>query len=92
MEDAYSYIVRLREKGQVTLPKTLRKNLGLGTSETLTAYGMGQAIILTPKRLTRASLSREFESQMAQKNLTLDNLVADLREQRKQYNKENHGI
>jgi bifunctional DNA-binding transcriptional regulator/antitoxin component of YhaV-PrlF toxin-antitoxin module len=83
-------VVKLRERGQVTIPYEYRKDLGLGKEDVLNVLKIGDVLILVPRQLSGDALSRKIESTMKKKGLTLDNLLSNLREQRKRYSKETH--
>jgi bifunctional DNA-binding transcriptional regulator/antitoxin component of YhaV-PrlF toxin-antitoxin module len=81
-------VVKLRERGQVTIPYEYRKDLGLGKEDVLNVLKIGDVLILVPRQLSGDALSRKIESTMKKKGLTLDNLLSNLKEQRKRYSKE----
>lgn len=83
-------VVKLRERGQVTIPYEYRKDLGLGKEDVLNVLKIGDVLILVPRQLSGDALSRKIESTMKKKGLTLDNLLSNLREQRKRYSKETY--
>lgn len=84
-------IVKIRERGQLTIPAELRKDLGLEENDALNMIKVGDAIVLTQKRLAGDALSQKIKKTMDKKGLTLDDLLKDLRDQRKRYTKEEHG-
>lgn len=83
-------VVKLRERGQVTIPYEYRKELGLGKEDVLNVLKIGDVLILVPRQLAGDALSRKIESTMKKKGLTLDNLLSNLKEQRKRYSKETY--
>lgn len=83
-------VVKLRERGQLTIPYEYRKDLGLGKEDVLNILKVGDVLILVPKKLAGDALSRKAESAMIKKGLTLDNLLNNLRDQRKKYSKETY--
>lgn len=83
-------VVKLRERGQVTIPYEYRKDLGLGKEDVLNVLKVGDVLILVPRQLSGDALSRKIETTMKKKGLTLDNLLSNLREQRKRYSKETY--
>ena len=80
--------IRLRRRGQITLPAEFREQLNLGTDTILTTSMVGDAIILTPQNLLGPEVARRFSQQMQQKGLTLEDLLAGLEQQRERYQKE----
>jgi len=83
-------IVKLRERGQLTIPYEYRKELGLGKEDMLNVLKIGDVLILVPRQLAGDVISRKIESAMKKKGLTLDNILKNLREQRKRYSKETY--
>ncbi len=83
-------VVKLRERGQLTIPYEYRKELGLGKEDILNVLKIGDVLILVPRQLAGDVISRKIESEMKKKGLTLDNLLKNLREQRKRYSKETY--
>ncbi|HYA91607.1 MAG TPA: AbrB/MazE/SpoVT family DNA-binding domain-containing protein [Thermodesulfobacteriota bacterium] len=78
-------LVRIRSRGQLTIPQDLREALRLDESTGLSIFRVGKVLILSPKRLQRASLAKEVEREMKRQRLTLKDLISDLRIQRKKY-------
>jgi AbrB family looped-hinge helix DNA binding protein len=83
--------VRIRERGQVTIPSSYRKDLGLGENDTLNIVKIEEMLILTQRKPYGDSIARKVESAMRRKGLTLDDLLANLKEQRRKYTVETHG-
>ncbi len=78
-------LVRVRSRGQLTIPQDMREALRLDESTGLSIFRVGKVLILSPKRLQRASLAKEVEREMKRQRLTLKDLISDLRIQRKKY-------
>jgi len=83
--------VRIRERGQVTIPSSYRKDLGLGENDTLNIVKIDEMLILTQRKPYGDGVARKVETAMRRKGLTLDDLLANLKEQRKKYASETHG-
>ena len=83
-------VVKMRERGQLTIPYEYRKELGLGKEDVLNVLKIGDVLILVPRQLAGDVVSRKIEAAMKKKDLTLDNLLKNLREQRKRYSRETH--
>lgn len=84
-------IVKLRERGQLTIPSRYRKDLNLEENDALNVTKVGDVLILTSKRMAGDKLTKKFEKSMKDKEISLDDLLEDLKEQRKKYNKETYG-
>lgn len=84
-------IVKLRERGQLTVPSKYRKDLNLEENDALNITKVGDVLILTTKKLVSDKLTGKFEKAMKDKGISLDDLLEDLKEQRTKYNKETYG-
>ena len=78
-------LVRVRSRGQLTIPQDMREALSLDEDTGLNIFRVGKVLILSPKRLQRASLAKEVEREMKRRGLTLKDLISDLRVQREKY-------
>jgi bifunctional DNA-binding transcriptional regulator/antitoxin component of YhaV-PrlF toxin-antitoxin module len=83
-------VVKLRERGQLTIPYEYRKELGLSKEDVLNVLKIGDMLVLVPRQLAGDVISRKIESAMKKKGLTLDNLLKNLRKQRERYSRETH--
>ncbi|MBF0386549.1 MAG: AbrB/MazE/SpoVT family DNA-binding domain-containing protein [Candidatus Omnitrophica bacterium] len=83
--------VQMRERGQLTIPKEMREALKLDEEGQLSVFTVGQCLMLTPKRLTRAALAGKVEKSMKEQALSLESLLDDLKAERKSYFREQHG-
>ena len=84
--------VKLWGRGQLTIPKEVREALKLNEDDQLSVFVVGRCMVLTPKRLLGPALAKDVQKAMKTKGLTLDDLLKDLREERRQYNREVHGL
>jgi len=76
---------RVRVRGQITIPRDIREEMNLDELATVNLFRVGKALLLTPKRLQRSSLAKKVEREMKRQGLSLEDLLADLRAQRKRY-------
>ena len=53
--------MRLRGRGQFTIPKNIRKSLQWDESSVLNVFTVGNCLVATPKHLQRAALSKEMK-------------------------------
>ena len=83
--------VKLWERGQLTIPKEVRQALQLEENEELSVFSIGRCLVLTPKRLLRASLARDVERTMKAARLSLDDLLKTLKEERQRYTRQSYG-
>jgi AbrB family looped-hinge helix DNA binding protein len=84
-------LVKIRERGQLTIPSEFRKGLGLEEKDVVNIVKVGETLILTRKQLAGDLLSKKIEDEMRKKDLTLQDLLDNLKAQRKRYNKETYG-
>ena len=84
-------VIKLRERGQLTIPYEYRKELGLGKEDVLNVLKIGDVLVLVPRQLAGDVLSKKIESTMKKKGLTLNSILKDLREQRRGYSSETYG-
>lgn len=68
----------LRERGQLTLPKSLRDALHLETGDTLRAVKIANAIVLTPRRMDLDAPRKQVRKLMKQHGVSTDALLGDL--------------
>ena len=83
--------VKLWGRGQLTIPKEIRNALKLDEEQQLSVFVVGRCLVLTPKRLLGPALAKEVERSMKAKGLSLEDLLRDLKEERRRYNREQYG-
>jgi len=83
-------LIKVWGRGQLTIPKEIRKTLRLDDATVLSIFAVGRCLILTPKRLVRSSIAKETEHAMNTKKLTMNDLLKSLKEERQRYNRENY--
>ena len=76
---------RVRIRGQITIPREIREEMNLDEQSTVNIFRVGKALLMTPKRLQRSSLAKKVEREMKRGGLSLEDLLTDLRSQRKRY-------
>ncbi|MHB8482551.1 MAG: AbrB/MazE/SpoVT family DNA-binding domain-containing protein [Nitrospiria bacterium] len=84
-------VVKVWGRGQLTIPASLRKELHLNEETTLSIVKVGDALVLTPKKLTSDKLAKKAEKELKKSRLSLNDLLKDLEKQRSRYNKETYG-
>lgn len=84
-------IVKVWGRGQLTIPAALRKELHLDEETTLNVVRVGEALILTPKKLMGDAVAKKAEKEMKKAGLSLEDLLKDLEKQRDRYNRERYG-
>ncbi len=76
-------IAKLREKGQITIPATIRESLHLNTDSVLSINKVGEAIIITKRPILFDAVATKFSIQAKADGITLESLLKDLRNIRK---------
>ena len=77
--------VRIRSRGQVTIPRELREQMDLSPDTTLRMIRIGRTLVISPTPSKRAALARQVEASMKASAITLDDLLEELRSQRERY-------
>ncbi|MBA5865421.1 MAG: hypothetical protein GDA67_01860 [Nitrospira sp. CR1.3] len=84
-------VVKVRGRGQVTIPLSLRKDLRIGEETTLTVVKAGNVLLMTPRLLRADTLAKEAQRELKKRGLSLQDVLDDLNRQRMRYNKERYG-
>ena len=83
--------VKVRERGQVTIPASIRKELDIGDDATLSIIKVGDVLMLTLRKLVGDSVAKKAGRAMKKSGLRLEDLLTDLDKQRDRYNRERYG-
>ena len=77
---------RIRRKGIITLPASLRKKYKLEEGQILTIIDLGEGtILLTPKVSLVDKLANQIAEKLKDENITFEDLLQELNEIRKTY-------
>jgi len=85
-------LVRIQEKGQVTLPADVRRQLGLKKGDLVSVTRTAEGILITPQEVIANKLLDQIGAALREKGLTLDELIESGREIRGQIIQEKYGI
>ena len=77
-------VTRMREKGQVTIPMSIREALHLSKDSILSVAKVGNGILMTPGPSKFEAFANKFSKEAEEKGITLDELLKDLRKIRKE--------
>jgi len=78
--------LQIRGKGTITLPASLRKKYNLEEGEVLTLIDLGEGTILLKPMVSEVNkLSRQIAKRLKEENVSLDDLLQTLDEERKTY-------
>jgi AbrB family looped-hinge helix DNA binding protein len=72
----------IRERGQLTIPKRIRELSHLGEGQTVSIIPLGDAIIISPKRLSLGEARRQITRIVRATGLSSDEVLAGLAEER----------
>lgn len=84
-------VVKMWGRGQLTIPASVRKELHLDEETALNIVKVGDALLLTQKRLAGDTLATKAQKEMEKAGLSLEDLLEDLQRQRERYNREYFG-
>jgi AbrB family looped-hinge helix DNA binding protein len=79
----YLTTTRIGEKGQVTVPKRFRQNLGLGTGAPFAVLRLGDGLLLIPEQNRFARLCDEMSAALTAAGATREAVLATLPDARK---------
>lgn len=82
-EDMKSYSVRMRERGQITIPRAVREQLKTDYGDILTLLQVNDLIILTPYQSRLEALAEKFTAEMEKAGVSMADLLESLAEERK---------
>jgi AbrB family looped-hinge helix DNA binding protein len=76
-------LARVRDKGQVTIPASIREALGLEKDSMLSVARVGDAVVFAPKATVFDAVSAKFSKEAKNQGITLDALLKDLKRKRR---------
>lgn len=83
--------VKMWGRGQLTIPASVRKELHLDEETMLNVVKVGDALLLTQKKLAGDRVAAKAQKEMEKAGLSLEDLLEDLQRQRERYNREQYG-
>jgi len=78
----YLVTTKIGEKGQLTVPKQFREDLGLGNGAPFAVLRLGDGLILLPEQQRFEQLCEHVSARLTDAGLTPDHLLATLPEAR----------
>lgn len=84
--------VQVRQRGSLTLPAKLRERYNIKPGDTLSLVDLDGILILTPRVPMVPELAREIERARIEAGLSVEDLLATLRQQRERYVREKYDI
>jgi AbrB family looped-hinge helix DNA binding protein len=85
-------LVRIQEKGQVTIPTEIRKKLGLKRGDLVAVMETPDGVYITPQQVVATKALDSIGDILKEKGLTLDELIGSGRELRTELLQETYGI
>ena len=83
--------VQMRGKGSITFPAKLRAKYKLQEGEVFTIIDLGEGTFLLKPMISQVNkLSNQIAKRLKEENVTLDDLLQTLDEERKTYYQENY--
>ncbi len=78
-------VIRVAQRGVVTLPISLREAYGLEAGDLLTLLDLGGVFVLSPRRSEIDALADRITKRLEAKGETLESMLQVLREERENY-------
>jgi bifunctional DNA-binding transcriptional regulator/antitoxin component of YhaV-PrlF toxin-antitoxin module len=85
-----AFAVRVRERGQITLPQAVRNGLAVDTGDTLNLVQIDDLVLLSARQAMIPKLSQEFTALMQEEGVSLADLLQGLEEERKLIHQQRH--
>jgi AbrB family looped-hinge helix DNA binding protein len=87
----YLATTKIGEKGQLTVPKQFREDLGLGSGSPFAVLRLGDGLILVPEQQRFERLCQEISSILTNAGVTKEDVLASLPEARELVYAEHYG-
>jgi len=85
-------LVRMQEKGQVTIPTEIRKKLGLKRGDLVAVMETPEGVFITPQQVLAAKAFDQIGDILKEQGVSLDELIASGRDIRTDLLAETYGI
>lgn len=85
-------LVRVQEKGQVTLPSDLRRKLGLKKGDLVAVSETSDGILIAPQQVIASKALDEIGAILKEEGYSLEDLIESGREERAKLIREQYGI
>lgn len=85
-------LVRIQEKGQVTLPSEVRKKLGLKKGDLVAVVATDNGVLITPQEVLATKALDAIGEALRKQGLSLEELIESGREERDQLIQAKYGI
>ena len=85
-------LVRIQEKGQVTLPAAVRKRLGLKKGDLVAVVGTPEGVLITPQEVIASKALDQIGAILREQGVSLEELIDAGRDSRDELVREQYGI
>ena len=91
MQTVRSITAEIKSRGQLTIPKKIRLMSRLEEGQIVSIIPVGDSVIITPKRLELDEARREMKRILKASGVSLEDLLAGLKEEREKLYQETYG-
>jgi AbrB family looped-hinge helix DNA binding protein len=84
-------LVRIQEKGQVTLPAEFRRRLGLKKGDLVLVEETPDGVLITPQEIVALKALDEIGAALKEQGLTLEDMIESGRKIREELYREQYG-
>jgi AbrB family looped-hinge helix DNA binding protein len=84
-------LVRIQEKGQVTLPAHIRKRLGLKKGDLVAVVETSEGVLIAPQEVVATKALAEIGEVLKEQGLSLEDMIESGREIREELFRERYG-
>jgi AbrB family looped-hinge helix DNA binding protein len=91
METAKGAVAEIKARGQLTIPKKIRELSHMEEGSMVSILPIGDALIITPKRLELGEARRELRRLLSASGLTIEQLIEGLKQERGEVFTETYG-
>ncbi len=84
--------VRIQEKGQITLPADLRRQLGLKKGDLVAVTGTPEGVLITPQEVMTSKALDQIGAILREQGLSLEELIETGRDHRGDLLHEHYGL
>ena len=85
-------LVRIQEKGQVTLPAAVRKRLGLKKGDLVAVVATAEGVLITPQEVIATRALDQIGEILREQGVSLEELIEAGRDGRDELVREQYGI
>src|SRR4030067_2296066 len=91
VQTARSITAEIKSRGQLTIPKKIRVMSHLEEGQIVSIIPVGDSVIIAPKRLELDDARREIKRMLKETGVSLDDLLAGLKEEREKVYQDTYG-